>query len=413
MLKKITFTQWIAIALVVGLIVGVTAPEFAVSLKFLTTVFLRAISSMVVPMIFAMLVTGIADHSDDLKSIGRLAVRALVYFEVMTAFALVMGLIAVHLLHPGTGTPLPPPTAVAQEYVQKPQTTLETIEHIVPRSFVEAAAQNDILEVIFFSVLFALALTQVDIPHKNVMLGVCRSLAQIMFKFIGIVMNFAPIAVGASIAVAVGQSGLQVIANLSWLVLTLYLALVALILLFFVPTLYFLKISIPKFFAAVREPAFLAFSTSSSEAALPIALRKMVEFGVPEHIVYFVLPLGYSFNLVGSTLYLSVAAIFVAQAADIHLTWMQQSAMILTLLITSKGVAAVPRASMVVLSATLTKFNLPLEGIAVILGVDAIMDMARSMVNVIGNCLASVVLSHWESATPVKKIIKHAEESPT
>lgn len=396
--RRITFTQWIGISLVIGVILGFAAPEFSVSLKVLTSIFLRAISSMIVPMIFSTLVVGIADHSEDMKSIGRLAFKTLIYFEVVTTLALVVGLVAVNMLKPGVGTPLPSSADGLQEYANKMVSNSEMIEHIVPKSFFQAAATNDILQVIFFAVVFALAVTQLEGKTKQNMIDLCDALSQTMFKFIALIMKFAPIAVGASIAVAVGQSGIQVILNLGWLVLTLYLALIALFVLVFIPVMWICGISVKKFMSTVREPAVLAFSTASSEAALPMALRKMVEFGVPEHIVYFVLPLGYSFNLDGSTLYLSVASIFVAQAAGIHMDLGQQIALLVTLLLTSKGVAAVPRASLVVLSATLTKFGLPLEGIAVILGVDAVMDMARTTVNVIGNCLASVVVAKWENA---------------
>jgi proton glutamate symport protein len=257
------------------------------------------------------------------------------------------------------------------------------------------------LQVVVFSIIFAVALTKVSGKPRETMLSFFEGLSEVMFKFTGIVMLFAPFGIGAAMAVTVGHSGLGVLANLGKLVLTLYAALIVFILVVLLPVALWARIPIRRFLKAVKEPALIAFSTTSSDAALPDAFKKMVAFGVPKRIVSFVLPTGYSFNLDGSTLYLAVASIFVAQAAGVHLTLAQQLMMMLTLMLTTKGVAAVPRASLVILSGTLVSFGLPLEGVALILGVDELMDMARTTVNLVGNCLASAVMARWEGELKV------------
>lgn len=353
------------------------------------------IKSIIVPIIFGTLVVGIAGHGDDLKAVGRLALKSIVYFEIVTTLALVIGLAAVHIVKPGVGVSLVSgdhTSAVAT----KPLTVAETIEHIVPKSFIEAAANNDVLQVVFFSILFGMALSQLKGKPRQTILEFCEGLSEVMFKYTGIVMAFAPLGVGAAMAYTVGHSGIGVLMNLGKLVLTLYGALFFFMLVVFVPILWIARIPIWKFIKCIREPALIAFSTTSSDAALPRALQQMVSFGVPKRIVSFVLPVGYSFNLDGTTLYLSIATIFVAQAANVHLSIGQQAVMMLTLMLTSKGVAAVPRASLVILSGTLVAFGLPIEGVAVILGVDTLMDMARTTTNLVGNCLASAVMARWE-----------------
>ena len=396
LIRRISLTQWIIIAMVVGVFVGWQFPEFSQKVRIISNVFLRMIKSIIVPLLFGTLVIGIAGHSDDLKAVGRLALRSIIYFEIVTTIALFIGLAAVNLTRPGDGISLTVSSSQAQEYASK-QTTVEgMIEHIVPRSFIEAAATNDVLQVVFFTILFAVALTQVKGKPKETVLNFCEGLAEVMFKFTGIVMKFAPLGIGAAIAYTVGHSGMGVLINLGKMVLTFYAALIVFVLGVFVPVMVIFKIPIKKFFQAVREPALIAFSTTSSDAALPDALKQMRLFGVPNRIVSFVMPTGYSFNLDGSTLYLALASIFVAQAAGIELTLSQQLLMMLTLMLTSKGVAGVPRASLVILSGTLVTFGLPLEGVAIILGVDELMDMGRTTVNVVGNCLASAVMAKWE-----------------
>jgi len=395
-LRKISLTWWIIIGTVTGILIGWLFPEFGASLKPWSNIFLRMIKSVVVPIIFGTLVIGIAGHGDDLKRLGRLFIKAMAYFWAMTAIALVVGLVAVHITRPGVGVVLPPPDPHAAIPRPAPTTFGGFLEHLVPSSFFEAAVHNEVLQVAFWSTLFAIALSQVKGRPKEAMLGFCEGLTQTMFRFVAIIMKFAPIGVGAAIAVTVSHSGLEVLKNLGLLVATLYGALIVFALVGFLPVALLSRVPLRRFVRAVKDPAIIAFTTTSSDAALPVAMERMIELGVPRSIVAFVVPTGYSFNLDGSTLYLGVASIFVAQAAGMHLPLGTQLAMMLTLLVASKGVAGVPRGSLVVLSGVLSGYGLPLEGVAVLLGVDELMDMARTTVNVVGNCLATVVIGRWE-----------------
>jgi len=394
----IGFSQWILISMVVGILIGWLAPDFAPNLKPFANIFLRMIKSLIVPLLFATLVVGIAGHGDDMKKVGRLALRSIIYFEIVTTAALAIGLVAVNLVKPGVGVQLSVGSGAEefQELAKKTPTFSSVLEHTVPQSFFEAAAQNEVLQVVFFAILFAVALARVEGKSKTVMLDWLQSLSDVMFKFVGIVMAYAPIGIGAAIGVTVGKSGLGVMLNLAKLVGTLYVSLIVFVLVVLVPVALIMRIPIGRFWASVKSPWLIAFSTASSEAAFPQAMQAMERFGVPRRIVSFVLPTGYSFNLDGSTLYLAIASVFVAQAAGIDMPIGTQLLMMLTLMLTSKGVAAVPRASLVILSGALAQFGLPLEGIAVILGVDAIMDMARTSVNLLGNCLATAVMARWE-----------------
>jgi proton glutamate symport protein len=376
-------------------------PAESQHLKVVSNIFLKLIKCIIVPIIFGTLVVGIAGHSDDLKAVGRLALKSIIYFEIVTTLALVIGLVAVNLTKPGAGVDLPPPSATGSGVTPQKQTVREMIEHAVPQSFFDSAAKNDVLQVVVFAVIFAVALTQVSGKPKETMVNFFEGLSEVMFKFTGLVMKFAPFGIGAAMAVTVGHSGLDVLVNLAKLVLTLYGALVVFILAVLWPVALLARIPVFQFLKAVKEPALIAFSTTSSDAALPDAFKKMVAFGVPKRIVSFVLPTGYSFNLDGSTLYLAVASIFVAQAAGVHLTIGQQLMIMFTLMLTTKGIAAVPRASLVILSGTLVTFGLPLEGVVLILGVDELMDMARTTVNLVGNCLASAVMARSEGELKV------------
>jgi proton glutamate symport protein len=397
LLRRTTLTHWIFIGMGAGILVGWLAPGFAAELKPLSTIFLRMIKSIIVPLLFGTLVVGIAGHGEDLARLGRLAIKSLVYFWFMTAIAMVIGLAAGNLVQPGLGVVLPPPDPNATTGVSAPTTWGGFLEHVVPASFFEAATKNEVLQIVFWSALFAMALTMVQPGRpKETILAFSEGLSEVMFKFVNIIMKFAPIGIGAAIAVTVSSSGMGVMVNLGKLVLTLYAALIVFACVALVPVALFARIPIRAFIRAVKDPAILAFTTTSSEAGLPLAMERMIEFGVPRRIVAFVMPTGYSFNLDGSTLYLGVASLFVAQAAGVHLSLGQQLFLMLTLLITSKGIAGVPRASLVVLSGALAAFGLPLEGVAVILGVDALMDMARTMVNLVGNCLATAVMARWE-----------------
>ncbi|RYZ69773.1 MAG: cation:dicarboxylase symporter family transporter, partial [Proteobacteria bacterium] len=359
--------------------------------------FMRMVKLIIAPILFGTLVVGIAGHTQDIKAVGKLALKSLFYFEVVTTLALVFGLTFVNVFRPGDGIKLNPAAhADALAVTAKPLTAGEMIEHVVPKSIMEAMATNDVLQIVFFSVVFAIALTQVPGRPRQAMVEFCEGLSETMFKFTAIVMKFAPFGIGAAMANTVSHSGLDVLYNLGKLVLTLYGALTAFILCVFVPMIWFARIPLRKFVKAVREPAIIAFTTTSSDAALPDALQNMVKFGVPKRIVSFVLPLGYSFNLDGSTLYLALASVFCAQAAGIELSIQQQIMIMLSLMLSSKGVAAVPRASFVILSATLVTFGIPPEAALLILGVDELMDMARTSVNLVGNCLASAVMARWE-----------------
>jgi proton glutamate symport protein len=408
-LRRFSLTQWILISMVVGIIVGLLFPEGSQNLKVVSNIFLRMIKCLLVPLVFSTLVVGIAAHSDDLKAVGRLALKSIIYFEIVTTLALVIGLVAVNIARPGDGVQLPPETGVAAATPQK-VTFSGILEHVVPQSFFDAAARNDVLQVVFFAVLFAIALTQVSGKPRDTMLNFCESLMEIMFKFVGVVMKFAPFGIGAAMAYTVGHSGLGVLLNLGQLILTLYVALIVFSLLVLLPAALWARVPVLGFLRAIREPALLAFSTTSSDAAMPDAMKRMVAFGVPKRIVSFVMPLGYSFNLDGSTLYLAVASVFVAQAAGVELSISQQIVIMLTLMLTSKGMAGVPRASQVILAGTLVTFDLPIAGVILIIGIDELMDMARTTINLVGNSLATAVVARWEGEA--KFGLHHGEAKP-
>ena len=395
-MRRISLSHWIMIAMVLGILFGWLCPTYAVKTQVISTLFLHLIKCIIVPLLFSTLVVGIAGHTEDLKAVGRLAIKSLIYFEIVTTLALFIGLGAVNLLRPGAGVQLTTSADTGKQLAQTKLTFDSFFEHIVPTSLFDAGARNDVLQVVIYAIIFGIALSRVKGKPRQTMLDFFEALSEVMFKFAGIIMLFAPFGVGSAIAATIGKNGLGILISLGKLVGTLYGALAIFILLVFIPVMLLFRIPVRRFFSTVREPALLAFSTASSEAALPDALRLMEKFGVPRRIVSFVLPTGYSFNLDGSTLYLSLAAIFVAQAAGIELTFGKQLAILFTLMLTSKGVAAVPRASLVILSGTLATFGLPLEGVAVILGVDAFLDMARTSINLVGNCLASAVMARWE-----------------
>ena len=403
--RRLSQTQWIVVATILGVAVGYLFPDskaagfHATDLQVLSTIFLRLIKSLIAPLIFSTLVIGVAGHGDDLRRVGRLAFRSIVYFEIATTLALVVGLVVVNFIQPGRGVNLGQISLDgAAELVQSKPTFAGMLEHAVPQSFIESAARNDSMQIVFFTILFAIGLAQVRGPVRSVLLTVCESIAETMFKVVAIVMKFAPVGIGAAIAVTVGKSGLGILQHLGILVLSLYGSLIIFAMLVLLPIALVFDVPIRRFVGAVKEPWLIAFTTASSEAALPLALRNMEKLGVPRSIVAFVLPTGYTFNMDGTTLYLAMASVFVAQAAGIHMPISQQILMMLTLMLTSKGVAAVPRTSLVVLSAALIQFGLPLQGVVLILGVDAFMDMARTSINVVGNCLAAVLMARMDGS---------------
>ena len=393
-LRRIPLTAWIFIGMVAGVLLGVFAPSFALGLGPVSMVFLRLIKCILAPLVFGTLVYGIAG-AGDLKQMGRIGLKAIVYFEVITTVALFIGLAAVNLLRPGAGQTLKTGASVQA----LPAQTLDgVLEHIVPTSVIDAMARGDVLQIVVFSFLFGAACLTVGAKAKPVV-AFCGSLAEVMFRFTNYVMWLAPLGAGAALAVTIGTNGLGVLFGLGKLLATLYIALIFSIVIIFGSVIVLFRIPFARFIAAVRGPTLIAFSTASSEAALPLAIENMEAFGVPPHIVGFVLPTGYSFNLFGTTLYLSVASVFVAQAAGVTLTWGQQLLMMLTLMLSSKGVAGIPRSAIVVLSGALVTFHLPMEGIAVLLGVDALLDMGRTAVNVMGNCLACAVVARSEATS--------------
>lgn len=390
---SINLTAQIFTGLVAGIAIGYFFPNAGLQIAPGADVFLHLIKTIIAPLVFATLVVGIAGSSHS-HSLGRLGFKCFVYFEVITTFALIVGLLAVNLLQPGAGINLAGASVTqAQELLAKKPAGGDLIVHCFPTSIIDAMARGDVLQIVVFTIIFALG---VKAAKATQIVDLCQSLAEVMFKYTGYVMKFAPIGVACAMANTVAKYGLDVLFSLGKLVGTLYLALIVFVVCVLGPVMYIARVPVKKFLLAVKEPFILAFSTTSSEAALPKALQAMEAIGVPRPIVSFVLPLGYTFNLDGTTLYLSLAAIFVAQAAGVNMPIEKQVLMLITLMLTSKGVAAVPRASLVILAGTLATFDLPLAGIALILGVDTLMDMARTSVNVFGNCLASVVLARWE-----------------
>ena len=394
--KKKNLTTWILVSMAVGAEIGYSFPDFAKNLKILSDIFLRLIKTIIAPLLIGTLVVGIAGHSD-MKQVGRMGLKALIYFEVVTTLALIVGLVAINFTRAGDGIDLSVAQKTTEELTKVAhQDWKQIILHIFPENITKAISNGEVLQIVVFSIMFAIGMTMAPQKHRLVMLSFLESLSEVMFKFTNIIMYFAPFAVGGAIAYTIGTMGLDIFKNLILLLLTLYGALVAFVLLILLPIALSVKVPLKKFLQAIAEPVSLAFATASSEAALPKAMKAMQSIGVPQKIVAFVMPTGYSFNLDGTTLYLSLASVFVAQAAGIELPLETQIVMCLTLMLTSKGVAGVARASLVILSGTVASFNLPAEPIMVILGIDALMDMARTSVNVVGNCLATVVVAKWE-----------------
>lgn len=393
-IRKKNLTTWILISMLLGAELGHDFPEIAIHLKVVSKVFLRLIKSIIAPLLFGTLVVGIAGHSN-LKQVGRMGLKAIIYFEIVTTIALFIGLAAINLTGAGKGIVLPPSAEAELPNVPK-QNWEEVVLHIFPENLAKAVFEGQVLQIVVFSILFGIGLAMVTEAHRKPMLTFTESLSEVMFKFTSLVMYMAPLAVGAAIAYTVSHMGIGILKNLFFLLMTLYGALLFFLLGVLLPVALIVKLPIRRFVKAISEPVGLAFATTSSEAALPKAMTAMESLGVPRKVVAFVMPTGYSFNLDGTTLYLSLASVFVAQAAGIELSWGEQLIMVFTLMLTSKGVAGVPRASLVILMGTAVQFNLPVEPIFIILGIDELMDMARTSVNVIGNCLATYVVGRWE-----------------
>ncbi|MBI2811403.1 MAG: cation:dicarboxylase symporter family transporter [Candidatus Melainabacteria bacterium] len=392
-IKWPSLTTQIFIGLFAGIAIGWLYPQVGLAIEPGAEVFLRLVKTIIAPLIFATLVVGIAGGGH-VSSVGRLGLKCMIYFEVVTTFALAIGLLLVNTVQPGVGVNLISGNeAELASLAAKQPNISDIVTHIFPSSVIDSMARGDVLQIVVFTMLFAVA---VSATKATMIVEFCEQLSTVMFKYTGYVMKFAPIGVACAMAATVGHHGVTVLVSLGKLVGTLYLALFVFIVVVLLPIAMFARIPIKRFAQAVKEPMLIAFSTTSSEAAFPKAMLNMESIGVPRAVVSFVLPLGYTFNLDGTTLYLSLASVFVAQAAGVNLSIQQQVLMMLTLMLTSKGVAAVPRASLVILAGTLASFNLPLSGIALILGVDTVMDMARTSVNVLGNCLASAVVARWE-----------------
>ncbi|WP_276500571.1 dicarboxylate/amino acid:cation symporter [Terrimonas pollutisoli] len=406
---KRSLTTWILVAMAIGVEIGLDFPAFSQNLSFLSKIFLRLVKTIVAPLLFATLVVGIASHSN-LKQVGRMGWKSLLYFEVVTTVALIIGLIFINLTKAGTGIVVPE-NLLKELPEAKIKGWQDHIIDIFPENIIKSIYEGNVLPIVVFSVIFGIALALLSEHKKKPMLDFTESLAETMFRFTNIIMYFAPFGVGAAIAVTVGHLGIDILKNLALLLVTLYLALFAFILLVLFPiALWVAKVPVKKFVQAIREPVSIAFATTSSDSALPKALENMEKFGVPRKIVSFVIPTGYTFNLDGTTLYLSLASVFVAQAAGMNLSFGEQLLIGLSLMLTSKGVAAVPRASLVILIATASTFNFPLWPIMAIYGIDELMDMARTSVNVIGNTLASCVIARWEGEFDDKKALAFNEK---
>lgn len=420
-----TFAIFVGLAL--GVLLGGFLPQdrhpVAYELfRFCSKSFIALIKGIIVPILVSTIITGIA-QTGDLKSVGRMGAKSLLYFEVVTSIALVLGLVVANVVRPGDGLPL---KAEAHTTLAAPKSGWETLLHAFPSNVIKHAAEGDILPVVVFATLFGIALTKVG-PRGEPVLRFFDGVAQVMFKYTGMIMTLTPIGVFGAMAYNVShmaaggeQAGglrgwpavFELLKHYSVLVLSLYGSLLLLLLLVFLPVMLLFRIPIRRFFRHVKEPALTAFSTASSEAALPKLLEEIERFGVPRRVASFVIPTGYSFNLDGSTLYLVLASLTIAQAAKIQMPLSTQIVMVLTFVLTSKGVAGVPRATLVIIAATCQGFGLPGEaGVAMILAVDEVMDMARSALNLTGNALAAAVVARWEGVLEIPPETPTAEVS--
>ena len=408
-MKHSKLTALIFLALIFGVITGHFAPDFAVKMKPFAVIFLRMVKMIIAPLLFATLVVGIAGHGDA-KRLGKIGLKTIVYFEIVTTLALIIGLTMANIFKPGVGfvngsTPhaIHMQEAGLMAGAQAHTSISEMVTSIFPTSIIDAMAQGNLLQIVVFSIFFALSIVAIGKKAQPV-IDILNSVSQIMFKFTEYVMYFAPLGIFGAIASTIGANGLSVLKSYFKVIGALYAALAVFVLLVLIIACKIVKISFRSLIGALQEPAILAFTTASSEAAFPKAMEIMERFGVPKNIVGFVMPTGYTFNLDGSTLYLAMAVLFSTQLVGIHLSFEQQLVIMFALMLTSKGVAGVPRASIIVLAGTLTSFNIPIVGVAVLLGIDQILDMGRTTVNLIGNCVATVVIARWENAFDYNKM---------
>ncbi len=413
-MKKSKLTLIIFVSLILGVVVGWLAPDFAKKLHPLATIFLNMVKMIIAPLLFATLVVGIAGHGDA-KSIGKIGIKTIIYFEIVTTIALAIGLCVGNICQPGSGFVITPSAHDIQTANQMATTKVHSssadlLIDVFPTSIVKSMAEGNLLQIVVFSIFFALAICAVGQKAKPV-LDVLNSLSEVMFKFTEYVMYFAPIGIFGAIASTVGENGIKILENYAKVVGSLYFALALFVIIVLFIACKIVKISFRNLLRTIQEPALLAFSTASSEAALPKAMEVMEKFGVPRNIVGFVMPTGYTFNLDGSTLYLALAALFATQIVGMSLSFEQQIMIMFALMLTSKGVAAVPRVSLIVLAGTLASFNIPIIGVAILLGIDQILDMGRTTVNLIGNCVATVVIARWENEFDYGKMHEYVNEA--
>ncbi|WP_185855736.1 dicarboxylate/amino acid:cation symporter [Blattabacterium cuenoti] len=407
-LKK-DLTTWILLSIIIGIELGLDQPKIAIELRFLSQIFLRLIKTIIAPILFSTLVVGIASHSN-IKQLGSMGWKSLLYFEIVTTLALFIGLIAINLSKAGVGIVIPEGIKNQQLPKVESRSWQDTILHVFPENFTKSIYHGDVLPIVVFSVIFGISMVFLDEKKRRPLLLFAESLSEIMFKFTKIIMYFAPIGVGSAIAYTVGHMGMDILYNLLQLLFTLYIALFIFLIVVLYPILLWIKVPLRGFVKALTKPVSLAFATTSSESALPLLMENLEKLGVPRKIIAFVIPTGYSFNLDGTTLYLSLATVFVAQASGIPLSFSKQIFIGLTLILTSKGVAGVPRASLVILLATVATFGLPTWPILAIIGIDELMDMARTTVNVIGNGLASCVIARTEGELDEKKMLDYSDK---
>ncbi len=412
-MKHSKLTLWIFTALIFGVLFGHFLPLYAIKMKVFAVIFLRMVKMIIAPLLFATLVTGIAGHGD-VKKLGKIGLKTIIYFEIVTTLALIIGLTMGNMFNPGHGFGV---HAVNPQFMKEaglmavttPHTSIsEMVFNIFPTSIIQSMAEGNLLQIVVFSLFFAIAICAVGDKAKPVM-NLLESVSQIMFKFTEYVMYFAPVGIFGAIASTVGMNGLSILKNYAKIIFSLYTALAVFVLLVLFIACKYARISLRNLLKVVKGPAFLAFTTASSEAAFPKAIELMEKFGVPQEIVSFVMPTGYTFNLDGSTLYLAMAVIFSSQICGIDLGLSQQILIMLALMLTSKGIAGVPRVSLVVLAGTLASFNIPLIGVAILLGIDQILDMGRTTVNLVGNCVATVVIARWENAFDYDKMNSYIE----